>query len=310
MNIKRNYKYEKIRNKILVAILRSLLIIGLSFIILFPIIKAVIASITSYDYLGVANSQWIPWKTSGEAYVIANKMLKYPTAIWRTLIYALVIMVIQVTIAAIAGYGLHIMKFKGSKLFFIPVLITIIIPAPIIALPQYIFLHSIKIFGKDGLVGKEIAIYIIAIFGQGIKQGLFIYLFRQFYKGLPKELTEAATMDGCSFVGTFIKIILPNSKTIIITVCVFSFIWNYGDTFYTGYFARNANLLPNNLSNINLNTAQIAFNDLKGIPNMNRYYLPSITGAANILFIAPVLLLYFIIQKSFVQNFENSGIVG
>ncbi len=310
MNNKRNYKYEKVRNKILVSSLRAILIIGLSFIILFPLIKTLIASITSYDYIGVANTQWLPRKTSDQAYGIASRMLNYSISIWRTFLYAIVLMIIQVSIAAFCGYGLHIINFRGSKFFLLPVLITIIIPAPIIALPQYIFLHSIKIFGRDGLVGKEIAIYIIAIFGQGIKQGLFIYLFRQFYKGLPKELTEAATMDGCSFLGTFFKIIIPNSKTIVITVCVFSFIWNFGDTFYTGYFARTANLLPNNLLNIRLESASRIFKDITGIANMNKFYLPSITGAANILFITPILLLYFIIQKSFVQNFENSGIVG
>lgn len=306
----KDYKAIKRRKKALQVTIRTILIVGLSFVIILPIIKSIVSAITKYEYITFANTQWIPWKTSGQAFLISSSLLDYKRALLRTFLYSFLLMIIQLVIAAFAGYGLHTMRKTSSRVFFFLVLITIIIPAPIIALPQYLFLQGIKTFGPEGLVGKEITVYIIAIFGQGIKQGLFIYLFRQFYKGLPRELEEAAEMDGCGYLGTFFRVILPNAKPIIITVSVFSFVWNFGDTFYSGFFAGDANLLSNKLLAINYDTAGNIFTQFTGIENMNRYYLPVISNASNLLFILPLFILYFIIQRSFVQNFESSGIVG
>ncbi len=305
-----NYKYIKARNKTLVVIIRTILIIGLSFVILFPLIRALVPAITKYEYITAANSRWIPWRVSGLAFNVGSELLNYKVSLPRTLLYAFVIMVIQVAIGACAGYGLHIMDKRVSRVFFLFVLITIIIPPSIIAMPLYLFFKNMKAFGPNGLYGSEFSIYLLAIFGQGIKQGLFIYLFKQFYQGLPNELYEAAKMDGCGFVKTFFLVILPNAKTIIITVAVFAFVWNYGDAFYSGFFARNAQLLANKMGSVSEGSASRIFVDITGHNIMNKYYMPSVTGATNLLFIGPVLLLYFIIQKSFVQNFENSGIVG
>lgn len=304
LNKNKNYKLVKIRKKLAMSILRTILIVGICFIILFPIIRAIVISITKYEYVALPNSIWIPWKTSGAAYKYGVRLLDYKSALFLTLGYSALLMFIQLTVAALAGYGLHMMKFKGSSFFSFCVILTVILPPQLIALPQYIFLSRLN------LIDKSFAIYILALFGQGIRQGIFIYLFKQFYKGLPKELEEAAKMDGCGFFGTFFRIVLPNARSIIITVAVFSFVWNFGDTFYTGYFASKANLLPNRLGGVSEGLAKSVFYEFTGLDNMSKYYYPTILSAVNILYIAPLLIIYFIVQKSFVQSFENSGIVG
>ena len=306
----KNYKLAKLEKKALIATFRTILIIGLCFIILFPIIRAIVLAFTKYEYVALPNSIWLPWKVSDRAFIYAKELLDYKKALVYTLLYSFGLMIIQVLIAAIAGYGLYVMKFKGSKIFMFCVLMTIILPPQLIALPQYMFFKSLRAFGSDGLVNNPLSLFLLAILGQGIRQGIFIYLFRQFYMGLPKELEEAAKMDGCNFLTTFFRIVLPNAKSIIMTVAVFSFVWNFGDTFYTSFFASNANLLSNKLSQINEGSAKQVFMNITGFQTMSKYYFPTILSAANILYITPLLILYFIIQRSFVQNFENSGIVG
>lgn len=310
LNKNKNYKFAKIQRKIVASAFRTVLIIGICFIILYPLIRSIVLSITKYEYVALPNSIWIPWKVSGSAYDYGSRLLHYSSALPLTMLHSLFLMFIQVSVAAIAGYGLFIMKFKGSKIFTGFVLLTIILPPQLIAVPQYIFFRSMRRFGEEGLVGNLFSIYLLALLGQGIRQGIFIYLFNQFYKGLPKELTEAAKIDGCNFFQIFFRIILPNAKSIIITIAVFSFVWNYGDTFYTGFFANKANLLSNHLSRVDEGSAKNIFMEVTGNLTMNKYYFPTISSAANLLYMGPLLILYFIIQKSFVQSFENSGIVG
>lgn len=309
----KNYKAIKRTQKIVEGIFRTVLLIGLSFILIYPIIQSFIPSITDYFVLGRPNSVWLPLKTSGMAYKIAIDVTNYWSGLAKSFVYAIILTIIQVIISAFVGYGFAKMKFRGSKLLFSLVIITIILPPQMMMLPQYLFFSKFKAFGERGLLGKTVTVYILAFFGQGIKSGLFIYLFKQFFESLPRELEEAAKMDGCSFTGTFFRIMIPNARSTIITVAVFSFVWNFGDMFYVSQFANESGLLPTNMI-YGITESGVArhFEKLTGIPkdSMNKLFMGSIMGAMKVLFILPLLIIYFIVQRSFVQSFERSGIVG
>lgn len=308
-----NYKAIRRTKAAVEGIFRTVLLIGLSFIIVYPLIQSFIPSVTDYFVLGRPNSVWIPLKTSGMAYGVAITITNYWVSLGKSLLYSGILAVIQVVISAFVGYGFAKMKFKGSKILFGLVVLTIILPPQLMMLPQYLFFSSFKQFGDTGLLGKTITVYLLSFFGQGIKSGLFIYLFRQFFMGLPKELEEAAKVDGCSYNGIFFRIMLPNARPMLITIAVFSFVWNFGDMFYINQFANNAGLLPTSMIyGLTEQGVGRQFELLTGIPrdSMNKLFMGSIMGAMKVLFVFPLLLLYFIIQRKFVQSFERSGIVG
>lgn len=317
------YVMKKRFKAFLVTILRTVLLLGLSFIILYPLIESIIPALTDYNYLGRPNSVWIPLEFGTLAFEIALYLLDYWEALLRTLAFAFFMMVIQTLSSAIIGYGFARLPFKGSDILFLFVILTIIVPPQTIMLPQYFHFQNFDIFGiiefisgePISLLGNQSVIYLMSIFGMGLRSGLFIFLFRQFFKGLPKELEESAQIDGCGYARTFFQIILPNAIPIILTVGVFSFVWNYGDTFYVNLFSEDSNLLAQLLGRrfSNPNWVSNAFVELTLQPQgaqASPLLLGAAQGAAQLLFITPLLILYFIIQRKFVQGFERSGIVG
>lgn len=302
--IKRNERIAKFFTKIAELIL----IIGLSFIILFPIISSIIPAMTQFNYLGEPNSIWIPNKIDFFSFKIAAYLLNYWGSLGKTIIFALVMMVIQVTMSAIVGYGFSKLSFKGHNILFFFVILTIVVPPQAIMLPQFM------LFKKLNLLNKVYSIFLLAFFGQGLKSGLFIFLFRQFFKELPQELEEAALIDGCGYVKTFYQIMLPNAGNLMLTIAIFSFVWNFSDLYYVNWFASDAGLLSSTLAQKFLTELNIvnAYQDftLLSKDSMNPLFVGSVRGAGLILYVMPLLILYFIVQKRFVQGFERSGIVG
>lgn len=307
--MKRNAKIASLSQ----TLFKVILLIGLSFVILFPLLILYISSVTDYGYLGKPNSIWIPQKHSLLAYKIAlgAGALNYSKSLVVSILYALSLASIQVFVSAFVGYGFSRLKFKGHNILFGLVILTIIMPSQVLSLPQYLY------FGQLGMSENILSIYLLAIFGQGLRSGLFVFLFRQFFKGLPEELEEAAFIDGCGFFKTFFKIMLPTAGSVMLTVFVFSFVWNYSDTVQLSWFAPTTDyLITNNLRNkFILNSAGNIgglFKEYTGIDikDMNPLFIGSLTGSAIILYILPLAIFYFIVQRKLVQGFERSGITG
>ena len=151
----------------------------------------------------------------------------------------------------------------------------------------------------------------------GINSGLFIYIFRQFFRGLPKELEESAEIDGANTVTTFVRIMLPNARGALITVGLFSFVWQWNDTFFTKLFQINSPDFPI-LTQRLLNTVD----NIRGLSNSvlttmisqtvadNPELLTVLTSTAALLVMLPILIIYIFVQKHFVEGIERTGIVG
>lgn len=295
-------------SKIVIAILRTFIIVGLSFIIILPIIISAIPALTDFNYLGEPTSIWLPKKSSGLSFKIASDLMDYKSSLPKTIFFAISISIIQVIVSAFVGYGFTTLGKGSGKALFALVILTIILPPQAIMLPQFMY------FTKMGLIGNIGAIYLLSTFAMGLKSGLFIYLFKQFFQGLPKELEEAAAIDGCGYVGTFFRVMLPNATSVMLTVFVFAFVWNFGDLHYTMWFAKDANLMPSLVLEKVLNTGYVkgsfANATFLNPDDMPLLFEGSVRGAGLILYIAPLALFYFLIQRSFVQGFERSGITG
>lgn len=330
-------KYNNMQNDEAVYILRkktkrfvlnffiAILIIGICFIILYPLISLVPTVFSSIEELGNPNVIWIPIKTSVVSFKVGMRYL-FPSGIWtliKSVGYAAGIMIIQLIISAMTGYAIARVNSVASKITFFLVIIVFLVPRQSLLLSQYIsfkhfdFLGIMNIFTKKGeidLIGNPAALILLALLGFGVSQSLFIFLFSQFFKNIPRELEEAALIDGCGFYKTYYKIMIPNAIPIISTVAILSFVWNYGDVYYTNYFSKESGFMSTVLKTtfISANKQNIlyAIQTWYKVPVVNDFAFDAVKMAACLIFLIPLLVVFFIGQRKLVENLENSGIVG
>ncbi len=309
----------------LIGAARYLLIICLSYLILAPILRNISLAFTDPRDLGIATSIWIPPRVSTENWSVSMLMLDYWNALPYTLLNTLVLAVLQTVCAILAGYSFARLHFRFQNLLFAMVIFTIIVPSRIFMLPQYLFFKEFDILGiiklitgkPLNLLNQPVSLYIMSITGMGIKSGLYIYILRQTFRGLPKELEEAAYIDGAGFVRTFSSIVLPSAGSGILTVGVLSYVWNWNDYYYLNLF--------DSLNRKNLMLAFIkatgstdeALNAIsRRIPadffflTKNPLYEQAIAKTAALDVLIPLILLFLLVQRKFIQGAERSGIVG
>lgn len=307
-----------------VSLIRYLLLITLGFVIITQILLVFKESITDHDYLGLNNSTWIPQSVSLQSFYSAYLSLNFGEAIWFTLGNTAVLMFLQLSCAALAGYAFARLKFKGSNFCFAIVLLTIIVPSQSLFLAQYISFRNFDILGiftiltgePINLLRSGYAIYILAATGMGVKGGLYIYIFRQAFRNLPVSIEEAAFVDGAGFLRTFFSIVVPSSTSSMITVGVLSFIWNYADvtsyalfTSFTQHLPWRLNVIQSNMVNA-LTAIQWLLPEKYNTQLYNPLVYLVVANAAALLTIAPLLIMYMFIQNKFVQGAERSGLGG
>ncbi|HOB91195.1 MAG: carbohydrate ABC transporter permease [Bacillota bacterium] len=300
------------------------LVFGLSFVILYPFLKLLPLVFNNLEDVGTPDVIWIPRRFSVQSFRVAAHLLFNADnlVMVKSLLYALSIAAIQTAVSAMAGYSLARVDFKGRQLVFALVILTFVIPPQATLISQYLRFKDFDVFGimkliygrSVDLINKPISLYLLAAFGFGLKQSLFVFIFRQFFYGMPTELEEAALIDGCGFYGTFFRVMLPNAVPAIMTVLIFAFVWNYGDNYYVNYFHPDGPYLSIMLDRTFQETQfdfvkSLSWNRFD-ILTFNTFTFDAIKQAALIIYLIPLLILYFVVQRRFVETFERSGIVG
>jgi multiple sugar transport system permease protein len=141
----------------------------------------------------------------------------------------------------------------------------------------------------------------------GLKSGLYIYMIRQFFRNVPKDIEEAAYVDGCGKFKTFWRIMLPDAKPIITSCFLFAFVWQWTDKFYTQMFLRKFTLLSTKLNG--LSGSLDAFVKAAGIADKaEQAYSSAIVATGTLMTIIPLLIIYIVAQKGFVESLSQSGI--
>ena len=305
------------------SVLRAFILIGLCFVILLPIIEKLSAALRHPT--DITNSQvvFIPATFSIINFKVAAQMLDYSRSLLNTTILSTVTMIIQIVATAIAGYAFARLKFKGSNVLFIIVLCTLVVPNEALDRSRSWFLMEHPFLGIN-LIGNIFSMYILAAFGQGIRSAIFIYLFRQFFRGIPKELEESAEVDGAGVFRTFWSVMLPNARGAIVTVGLFAFVWQWNDCYFgqlLGYSTGNMPLLAVQLSTgseglrVLINTWAMAGDPLlesfanSGVSTTPEF-IALIANTAALLIMAPLLIGYFFVQRLFVESIERTGITG
>ncbi len=312
---------EKIKSA-LWSLFRGVLIIGISFVILYPILMKI--SIAFKDRVDLYNSTvvWIPQHFTLENFRLVLKVMEYHKVLLNSILLSGSTMILQTISCALAGYGFAKLKFKGSNLLFACVIFTILVPPQTIMIPTYLHYKNFDIFGMIELITGRPGIKLIDTYwpfvissmtAMGLKTGLYIYIFRQFFRGLPKEIEEAAYVDGAGVLATFWKIMLPNAVPAIVTVMLFSFVWQWNDVYYTTMYLNNAEVMSIKLSTVA--TSIGSYLSIKAGISANTgqvdpFYLSMLVNTCVLVAILPLIILYIFVQKHFVESVERTGLVG
>lgn len=283
------------------TLFRHIFLISVSFIVLYPII-----SMVSTAFRPVAENYdpsviWLPRQPTMQNFQEAIQVMNLKKAVPNTLIYALINTILQTTIGMVVAYGFARFRFRMNRLFFGLVLLTVIVP------PQTISTSLFAIFNSMGLIGSFWTGWLPSILGLGFRSGLYIFIFRQYFQGMPRELEEAAAIDGCGPYTTFLRIMAPNSKNITITVFLFSMVWNVNDFFTPGTYMANKEIISTSLANFQSNLARLAN---IGYSVSDPRVITTRVQAACLIVVVPLILTYIFLQKYFTNSIENSGLTG
>lgn len=307
---KTNIKLRNISGK-WVSIGSKVLLYGMmilvSYIFLYPFLYMLVTSVMTNDDLNNFTVIWIPRSLNFKNYSMAAEFMKFFNSLKNSLFSTLVTTLGQLISCSMIGYGLARYKFPGKRFAFMIVILAMIVPAQTIIIPQYL------LYGRFGWLNTFTPITVPAFFGYGFKGALYIYVFRQFYLGLPKELEEAARVDGCGFLRTYIRIIFPTAKTAYIVVLVLSLVWNWGNYFEPSMYLGKTDMytLPMSLNNItdaltvSLETLTNSYGIDADSPLNN-----AVLCAGAVMVIAPLAAMFAFLQKEFIQGIENSGLTG
>lgn len=300
------------------SIARWCLLISIAYIILYPIFYMLFKAITPVAQAGDPSVAWIPRDFAVENFVLAYEGLDYLKSLWNTLSVPVLGGMIEVLSCAVIAYGFARFRFKGKNLLFGLVILTMIVPPQAIIIPLYLNFAHLDVFGvlellknisgvdiRPNLLDTGWTFWLPSLFGVGLRSGLFIFIYRQFFIGLPKELEEAASIDGAGPVGTLLHIVFPSSGTAFLCVTVFSVIAHWND-YYLSVMYFNVRFPLSVALDILANQSWVNIGDI----TVSGDTLSNIAQAGSLMFFMPVLLFYLIIQKYFIRSIDKVGIVG
>ena len=289
---------------------RFVILVGLSFVILYPLIYMVSCAFRERGDMSEPTVMWIPRHYTLDIIRETIDAMDFWETLKNTVLLNVGCSLVQVISCAITGYGFARFKFKGKKLLFGIVILMILVPTQVIALPLY---TQFRYFGIKGLfsvnlIDSRLTMYLPAMTANGIRAGLMILIFRQFFKGLPRELEDAAYIDGCGPFMTFVRVMAPNAAPAFLTVFLFSVVWYWNDYYVSNTFFTAPKTVALMLTNLDSQLKIKLFNDPSVQISLREQIVWKEAGC--LLSIAPVLLMYVFLQKHFTEGIERSGIVG
>lgn len=298
---------------IIASISRYIVLISCSYLLLYPLLYIVLGAIKAPIDFNDPTVIWIPKHYSFENIKISVEVMGYGKAFLSSIINGIIPAFLQFCVSALAAYGLARFKFKGRSVLTGLLLLSILVPEIMIIIPKYVSFSYMDFLGLFGwiydMTGVDLRLKLIdtsatfilpAILGVGIKGGFFIFIFMQFFKGMPKELEEAAWIDGAGPFKTFLRIIVPSSGSAAITVILFSVVWNWGNNLQSQMFLTDNYPLSVQLENL----PQLLLHVVGG--TQVKAVLLSACG----LFLLPMIIFYIVLQRKFIVSITTSGITG
>jgi multiple sugar transport system permease protein len=267
------------------------LLIVLVIVFLLPFIFLIVNSLKTPPEVGAYPFRFLPkvliWQNYVDAFTKLSSTVPYIAFVSRSLTLAIIFTIPMLISSSFIGYGFARLNAPGRNFLFILLLAMMMVPGLVTIIPQFVLYFRLGIYGTYwpwflwGLVGNSFN----------------IFLFRQFFANFPKELEDAAEIDGCNPLQTFFLIFLPNAGPVIATVAIFSFQWIWGD-----YFTQSLLLKSSDTSATLAMRVFNAYTDIRGNPILPLNY------AGIILYIIPIIIVFFIAQKQIVRGIVTTGL--
>lgn len=312
--VKSTYQLKRKGVSAVVSVMRYAFLIAIGYVVLMQLIYMCSYAFRIPEEVNDASIVWVPKTYTLENFKVAAQALQYFKVLLNTLGVQVLGGLIEVFTCSIAAYGFARYNFKGKKFFFAIVILMILVPPQMTAVSMSLNYAYFDLFGIlefiGNMIGQEIrpnllnsgmVFWLPSLFGVGLRSGLFIFIYNQFFKGLPKELEEAAYIDGANAFTTFMRVVLPSSGVAFLTVTIFSVVWHWNDYYLSILYLNDNQPLSVALSKL-----------ASSIYNMSGYGSNSIaySMAACILYILPVIVMYLLLQRKFIASIDRVGIVG
>lgn len=281
--------------------------LGLAFIFLYPFLYMIVTSLMSNDDLNNSLVRWIPRKLCWQNYAMAASMIDY----WKNLKNSVIVTVVstlgQMISCSMAAYSLSRFRYFGKRLIVFVMILAILVPTQTIIVPQYL------LYADMGWLNTYLPLTVPAFFGFGLKGALFIYIFRQFFQGQPRELEEAARVDGCGFIRTFTHIVVPVARSVYVVVLILALVWHWSDYFEPSMYINRSDMalvsmrlqVVSDLLRLPLDVLESTY----GVTDTNTIN-NAVLMAGTFMVVLPILAVYAVLQRQFIQGIERSGLTG
>ena len=290
-----------------------IILIGIVFLILFPFIEKLLTMFLAYEDLADSTVRYVPKTWSLNTLVRTMGIMDYWKTLGTTTVLCVLTSGLQTLSCTLVAYGFARFKFPGRGILFAGVLMVLLIPPQVIMTSLYMKFTFFNFLGIPKLLlGNTIDItegmwpfVLLSVTAIAFKNSLYIYMLRQFFRGLPTEIEEAGMIDGSGHFGVFFRLMLPNAVPMMVTIILFSFSWQWTDNYYSALFLQRSKLIT---------VLSLKLNELQTYGQNQEYYTgnfrQAMIGTGILLVILPLAIVYLFGQKFFVQGISQSGIVG
>jgi len=310
-----------IKNKQLLSIFRKINIknfaiyvalILISYQFMYPLLRMIMTSLMSPDDIINPTVNWLPKSWSFGNLRTALAVLDLKTTLVNSFLFSGALALCQTIVSALTGFAFARYKFKFKNFWFMMVILTFILPTPIMLIPRTMMAVSVRETLGIQMIGTPIPQILMAVTGQGIYSAILILIFYHFFRLIPRALDEAASIDGASPVQTFYHIILKLSFSTILIVFLFSFVWNWNETYITSTFIRgHIQLLPSRLAMFDSMFSQYASASAGSSMNLERQRInEAYKMSATLISILPLFIIYLFVQRKLIKGIESAGITG
>ena len=313
--------------KVIWTIFRLVLLVGISYVVLFPFLAMIAGSVMSPEDFIDSTVKYVPRAPTLNTYYAVYIENEYMSAIQNTATLSLLVAVAQMFVCTFVGYGFSKFKFRGNNIFFILVLFTLLVPHQTLQFSLFMQFRYFDVFGIISFINRFIGtsreltinfintywpLAILSVTGLAFKNGLYILIMRQFFKGVPDELEEAAYVDGAGVFRTYFTIIIPTAIPMMVTIFLFAFTWQWTDEFYVTLFTTDTGpyLMPRIVKVPRSLTPSGGAPNAAVIAQASTMFQSAIRNTCGLMIIAPLIVVYLIGQRFLIQGIERSGVVG
>lgn len=281
------------------------LLICIGFIYLYPILYMFSTSFMNRDDLLDTSVKWIPSTLYLQNYIDAAKSMNFWISILKGILIAGLPTLCNLLTCMLVGYGFASFSFKGKNILMGLLIFSYILPSQVTMIPTYV------LYNNTHIAGTLWAFILPALFGNGLNAPIFILIFYQFFKQVPRVLIEAAKIDGAGYFKSFMKIAVPSAAPAILTVFLFSFVWYWNESYLTELYVQGLTTksIWTNLV-IQLKNFTTNYESRATVGDMATSLNESVRMAATSLSILPLLLMYFVLQRYFIESIDRTGITG